>query len=72
MRRREGTYVSYSYGPPGKRVKVCQFYSYGSFQFDGYFIKFNPLTARIFTVFGQFIRGQSHEAPRCSPQCPGP
>ena len=54
-RRREGTYVSYSYGPPGKRVKVCQFYSYGSFQFDGYFIKFNPLTARIFTVFGHSL-----------------
>ena len=41
--------------------------------------KFNPLTARIFTVFGQFIRGQSvtqrsmgRDAPRYSPQYPGP
>ena len=39
----------------------------------------NPLTARIFTVFGQFIRGQSvtqrsmgREAPRYPPQYPGP
>ena len=40
---------------------------------------FNPLTARIFTVFGQFIRGLSVtqrsmgcEAPRYPPQYPGP
>ena len=39
----------------------------------------NPLTAGIFTVFGQFIREQSvtqrsmgREAPRYPPQCPGP
>ena len=42
---------------------------------------FNPLSARIFTVFGRwtFIRGQSvtqrsmgREAPRYPPQYPGP
>ena len=40
---------------------------------------FNPLTAMIFTVFGQSIRGQSvtqrsmgREAPRYPPQYPGP
>ena len=39
----------------------------------------NPLSARIFTVFVQFIRGQSVtqrsmgcEAPRYPPQYPGP
>ena len=40
---------------------------------------FNPLSARIFTVFEQFITGQSvtqrrmdREAPRYPPQYPGP
>ena len=35
----------------------------------------NPLTARIFTVFGQFIRGQSatqRSMGREAPQYPGP
>ena len=44
-----------------------------------HFSTLNPLSAGIFTVFGQFIRGQSvtqrsmgREAPRYPPQYPGP
>ena len=47
--------------------------------FTFYFFVINLLSSSIFTVFGQFIRGQSvtqrnmgREAPRYPPQYPGP